>query len=134
MQVLVLGSEGQLGSELCRTLEGHDLTPAAHDEVDIVQLTQLAKFAENVRPEFVINSAAYTDVNGCETNQDMAFLVNTIGSRNAALAAHKVGANLIHAKIGVRWPIERSYVTPKDARWPILSEAVNGFVCGGRER
>lgn len=96
MRVLVLGSEGQLGSELSRVLVDHDLTPARHYEVDVAQLARLIDFARHARPDVIINAAGYTDVDGCETNKEKAFLVNAIGARNAAIAARKVKADLIH--------------------------------------
>ena len=96
MRVLVLGSEGQLGSKLCRILEEHDLIPATHCKIDIAQLARLVDFARHTRPDVIINAAGYTDVDGCETNKEMAFLVNAIGARNAAIAARKVEADLIH--------------------------------------
>jgi dTDP-4-dehydrorhamnose reductase len=96
MRVLVLGSEGQLGSELRRVLVEHDMTPARHDEVDIAQIARVIDFARHARPDVIVNAAGYTDVDGCEKNKETAFLVNAIGARNAAIAARKVEADLIH--------------------------------------
>ena len=77
-------------------MDEHDLIPATHGEIDIVRLPRLVDFARHVRPDVIINAAGYTDVDGCETNKEMAFLVNAIGARNAAIAARKVEADLIH--------------------------------------
>lgn len=96
MRVLVLGSGGQLGSELCRVMEEHDLIPTKHSEVDVSRLPSLVEFSKQVRPEVVINATGYTDVDGCEANRERAFLVNAIGARNAAIAAREAGAELIH--------------------------------------
>lgn len=96
MRVLVLGSEGQLGSELCRVMEEHDLIPTKHSEVDVSRLPSLVEFSKQVRPEVVINASGYTDVDDCEANRERAFLVNAIGARNAAIAPRDVGAELIH--------------------------------------
>jgi len=96
MRILVLGSEGQLGSELCKALEEHDLIPVKHGQADIAKLDQIIDFSRHDRPEAIINAAGYTDVDGCEKNKEKAFLVNAIGARNAAIAACKVGAALIH--------------------------------------
>ena len=96
MRVLVLGSEGQLGSELRRVLVEHDMTTARHDEVDIAQIARVIDFARHARPDVIVNAAGYTDVDGCEKNKETAFLVNAIGARNAAIAARKVEADLIH--------------------------------------
>ncbi len=96
MRILVLGSEGQLGSELCKALEEHDLIPVKHGQADIAQLDQIIDFSRHDRPEAIINAAGYTDVDGCEKNKEKAFLLNAIGARNAAIAARRVGADLIH--------------------------------------
>jgi hypothetical protein len=78
MRILILGSAGQLGSELCRVLGDHDLIPSARDEVDITQLARLIEFATHIRPDAIINAAAYTDVDGCENYRERAFLINAI--------------------------------------------------------
>jgi dTDP-4-dehydrorhamnose reductase len=96
MRILVLGSSGQLGSELCSVLDDHDVVPAPHSEIDIAQLDLLLKAAMRIRPDVIINAAAYTDVDGCEVERERAFLVNAAGARNAAIAARKAGAVLVH--------------------------------------
>jgi dTDP-4-dehydrorhamnose reductase len=96
MRILVLGSAGQLGSELARMLADQELVPATRDEVDIIHLAKVVKFVEDLRPEAIINAAAYTDVDSCESNQEKAFLVNAIGARNVAIAARKAGSRLAH--------------------------------------
>ena len=71
MRVLVLGSEGQLGSELRRVLVEHDMTTARHDEVDIAQIARVIDFARHARPDVIVNAAGYTDVDGCEKNKGL---------------------------------------------------------------
>jgi len=96
MRILVLGSNGQLGSEILRVMQEHDLITATHAQIEISQSARLVEFASRVRPEAIINAAGYTDVDGCESSRERAFLDNAIGARNAAIAAREVGADLIH--------------------------------------
>ncbi|MEM2097667.1 MAG: dTDP-4-dehydrorhamnose reductase [Methanothrix sp.] len=97
MRILIFGAEGQLGSELRRVLGAHhDLVPLSHREADITDLNRLMILTERINPDVVINSAAYTDVDGCESDRDKAFLVNAIGARNAAIAARRAKARIVH--------------------------------------
>lgn len=66
------------------------------DELDITSVDAVMSFAKEVKPYAIINCAAYTAVDACETNQDLAFKVNTIGPRNLAIAARETGAKLLH--------------------------------------
>jgi len=96
MRILVLGSNGQLGSEICRIMQEEDIIPARRCDADITQLSQVVEFACRLRPDIIINAAGYTDVDRCERDRERAFLDNAIGARNAAIASHKAGAELIH--------------------------------------
>ncbi|MBC7292878.1 MAG: dTDP-4-dehydrorhamnose reductase, partial [Thermoleophilia bacterium] len=97
MRVLILGAAGQLGSELCSVLGAeHEVIAMTRTEADFAHLSQLLAIARRASPDVIINAAAYTDVDGCETNWDRAFLVNALGARNAAIAAREVGAKLVH--------------------------------------
>jgi len=96
MRVLVLGSNGQLGSEICRVMREDDIIPARRCDADITQLSQVVQFACHLRPDVIINAAGYTDVDRCESGRERAFLDNAIGARNAAIASYKAGAELIH--------------------------------------
>lgn len=97
MRILIFGAEGQLGSELCRVLGAHhDLVPLSHRDADVTDLNLLVNLTGRIKPEVIINAAAYTDVDGCESDRDKAFLVNAIGARNAAIAARRAGARIVH--------------------------------------
>jgi dTDP-4-dehydrorhamnose reductase len=97
VRVLVIGARGQLGSELILLLrEEHEIIPATRAECDITDLPAVLSFVRHVRPQVIINTAAYTDVDGCESNKDMAFKVNALGARNVAIAAREFGARLVH--------------------------------------
>lgn len=98
MRVLVTGSEGQLAREVRRLLalrgdvvEGHD-----RDVLDISDFFAVSKMTSEVMPDYIINCAAYNDVDGAETRWEDAFLVNGIGVKNLAIAARKHGAVLVH--------------------------------------
>jgi dTDP-4-dehydrorhamnose reductase len=97
MRVLVIGAAGQLGSEVCsRLAEGFEVVPATRVDLDITNLETARRFVQKAKPDVVINAAAYTDVDGCETNEERAFRVNAAGARNVALASHEAGAKLVH--------------------------------------
>ena len=110
MKVLVTGSNGQLGSELKKILnykasELGEIPETFKDvcddcidvgELDITDKEAVMAYVENSNPDIIINCAAYTNVDGCETNQEDAFNVNAIGTRNLAMAAEVVKAKLVH--------------------------------------
>ena len=66
------------------------------EELDITNQQQVKQFILQHKPDIIISSAAFTNVDGCETSTDAAFQVNAIGPRNLAMAAEQVGAKLIH--------------------------------------
>lgn len=95
MRIFITGSDGQLGHELTEVLKGEDLLPGKEPEQDITDekiMTQICDF----RPEVVIHAAAYTDVDGCEKNRDLAHKVNAIGTHQVARAAEKSGAKMVY--------------------------------------
>ena len=98
MKVLVLGSKGQLGTELCISLEAGsiDYVGVDKDDVNITMLDSVVNITSEVNPDIIINCAAYTQVDKCETEIDLAYAVNAIGARNAAIAAEKSSSKLIH--------------------------------------
>lgn len=96
LPVLVTGASGQLGSALCSVFE-HEfhVVPATRADFDITDLAATRAFIRETAPQVVVHPAAYTDVDGCETNKDKAFLVNGIGARNVAIATHEMEAKLV---------------------------------------
>ncbi len=97
MRVLITGGAGQLATELAHVLgRCHDVVTMSRSELDVTRLAQLSAVVDEIQPELVVNAAAYTDVDGCESDRDRAFRVNALGARNVALAAHRVGAKLVH--------------------------------------
>jgi dTDP-4-dehydrorhamnose reductase len=73
-----------------------ELIPLDLPEFDITDLDMVMKKVNNEYPDIIINSAAYTDVDGCENNKDIAFKVNALGAKNLAIAAEKAEAKLVH--------------------------------------
>lgn len=66
------------------------------DELDITDREATVTYIRRIQPDTVINCAAFTNVDGCETNRDAAYRVNALGPRNLALACEKINARLIH--------------------------------------
>lgn len=90
------GAHGQLGHDLYATLKDHELHGLDVDGLDIADRAQVLRAADRLRPECIINAAAYNDVDGAETDRDRAFAVNAAGPENLAQAAGRVQARLIH--------------------------------------
>ena len=97
MKILITGSNGMLGHDLQRILKNsHDLILTTSKTLDITDKDQVMKVICENKPDMVINSAAYTDVDGCEENQDIAYAVNGDGVENLALACKEVDCPLLH--------------------------------------
>ena len=108
MKILLIGANGQLGSDLVRTLTDVDLAPLTHRDVDICEAVGLRETLRRHAPDVVINTAAYHKVDECETNVEKTFAVNTHGVRNLALACKGQGCALLH--------MSTDYVFGGDAR------------------
>ncbi len=97
MTILIVGARGMLGSDLMANLGDADrLIGADIEDFDITDREQTLKAVSELRPEWVINAAAYTQVDRCEEEHAMAFAVNREGAANLALACKSVKARLIH--------------------------------------
>ena len=102
MKILVTGSSGMLGRDICKVFSadhrviGIDISG---DEVsykaDISDLDAVKEVFAKEKPDIVIHSAAYTDVDGCERDPDKAYRINTEGTCNIVEACSDIGASLI---------------------------------------
>ena len=95
---LVIGARGMLGHDLCSALKdaGAKIVEMDIPEIDICNLSSVRAIFQKVRPRSVINVAAFTDVDGCETQTEAAFSVNAIGPENLAIVARGSGSYLVH--------------------------------------
>jgi dTDP-4-dehydrorhamnose reductase len=95
MRVTVFGATGMLGRALMRRWTGDEVTGLGSVDADIRDPEQADQVIRKSRPEWVVLSAAYTDVDGCELNPTLASNVNTHGAANVAKAAADAGAKLL---------------------------------------
>jgi dTDP-4-dehydrorhamnose reductase len=96
MRILVTGTEGNVGSQLVKVLsESHDVTATTVQDLDITNFGLVKTFVTHLKPELIINPAAYTDVDGCARNPEKAILVNGYGAQNLAIAAYENNAAIM---------------------------------------
>ena len=109
MKILVTGAKGQLGSELVEIIKNgkaeigkvseniklSQVIAFDVNELDITNLPMVKAKLNYLKPHVVINCAAATNVDGCESNEDIAFKINSIGPRNLAIACEEVEAKLV---------------------------------------
>lgn len=110
MNILITGSKGQLGQEIINILnsgvsdiapidikyKNSNITALDVDVLDITNYASVEKAIMEVKPDLIINCAAMTNVDACETNLETAMKVNAIGPRNLAIASSKMGCKLVH--------------------------------------
>lgn len=110
MKLLITGGKGQLGCQLKSIIERNSSDIGKldqrfkdceckfidYDELDITNCTDVISYVGAFKPDAIINCAAYTNVDGCENDKDVAFKVNAIGPRNLAIASERYGIKLLH--------------------------------------
>ena len=98
MKILITGSKGQLGLELTKQLEKekkYEIIATDRDELNIIDINSVNEFLLNNKPDVVINCAAHTAVDLCETDVENAYKINAVGPRNLAIVCEKIGAKLV---------------------------------------
>ncbi|WP_235268125.1 dTDP-4-dehydrorhamnose reductase [Methanosarcina mazei] len=94
IKTLIIGASGMLGSDLCKVFP--DAVKLTHHDLDITDREQVIESILKIKPDVVINAAAYTNVDGCEDNKELAFQVNGSGPGYIAEACARAGAKLVH--------------------------------------
>lgn len=130
MNILVTGSGGQLGSEISGIIKTGraEIGPVSHQyktykifetdvsDLDICDLKTVRNFCQDNKIDLIINCAAFTNVDGCETERESAFKVNALGPRNLAIAARESKAKLVH--------VSTDYVFAGDSNKPYLESDI----------
>ncbi len=98
MKILVTGCNGQLGRAVNEQYAGNEnveLINTDVDQLDITNVDDVLKMVRGVKPDVILNCAAHTNVNLCESQQDLAYRINAIGPRNLSIAAADVDAKMV---------------------------------------
>ena len=96
MRILVTGAGGQVGCEVAAHLPHHEIVALGHQQLDVAERDAVEQVLGTVLPDAVVNCAAYTNVDACETDPQGAMTVNALGPRHLATACTRVGAHLVH--------------------------------------
>jgi dTDP-4-dehydrorhamnose reductase len=97
MKIVIIGAGGQLGSDCCNLLAGeHQTVGCDLPRVDIGNQASVDTYINETRPDVIVNCAAYTAVDACETELDLSWRINAEGPRFLAQAAERAGSRLIH--------------------------------------
>lgn len=134
MKIVITGANGQLGKELqkiirtgkaeigeiSKSVASAEVFAADVDVLDITNLDNVRAYLNDIKPDVVINCAAFTNVDGCESNKDLAFKVNALGARNIAIACEEIGAKLIH--------VSTDYVFSGVGSTPLSEDAITAPV------
>jgi dTDP-4-dehydrorhamnose reductase len=96
MRVLILGAGGQLGTDLQRAMAEWDASLRRHQDLDICDFDSVRAALHQVKPQAVLNAAAYVRVDDAESHVEEAFRVNAFAARNLALACREIDCTLVH--------------------------------------
>lgn len=132
MRILILGASGLLGSVLVEDWIGDEIFPASSKDADIRDEGQVRKLLISCRPNWTILAAAYTDVDGCETNPELAHAVNCLGAANVARAARENGSRLLF--ISTDYVFDGTKTSSYEAHDPVRPLGVYGLSKAEAER
>lgn len=127
MRIALIGATGQLGSDLQPALSA-DVLPLGHDRIEITDLENVRRAFDEIRPEFVINCAAYNFVDRAEEEPQAAYAVNALGPRNLAIECGARRIPLLHVSSDYVFGADRTRTLPyaeSDLPGPLGAYAVS---------
>jgi len=118
MNVVVIGANGQLGTDLVAAFSEHGdaVRGLSHGDIEISDLNSVSRVLEELRPELVVNTAAMHHVENCEQHPEKAFAVNAVGARNLARVSRGLDAVLMH--------VSTDYVFDGNKKKPYVEEDI----------
>ncbi len=96
MKIALTGSDGMLGSDISSVFSDVELKPFTLNDFDITDLDKSVSAIKNAAPDYLIHTAAYTDVDGSELDPEKAYLINGLGARNIAIACEEIKCPIIY--------------------------------------
>jgi dTDP-4-dehydrorhamnose reductase len=126
MKIVLCGAGGMLATDVVEVCEqtGHRVIGLTIDDLDITKISDVRARLTELQPEVIINAAAYTNVDGCESNPDLAYQVNCLGPRNLAVIAEELGASLV--QVSTDYVFGGSGTTPYREYDPVSPKSVYG--------
>jgi dTDP-4-dehydrorhamnose reductase len=124
MRVTIFGASGLLGKALMREWSGDTVAGLSSADADIRDGERVLSIVRETRPEWIVLSAAYTDVDRCESNAELAYAVNRDGAVNVANAAREVGARLLF--LSSDYVFDGTKTTPYETDDPRNPQSVYG--------
>jgi dTDP-4-dehydrorhamnose reductase len=110
MRVALIGANGQLGQDLQRVLQPHDVRAFTRTDFDVTDHSRARTALMELRPDVVLNTTAYHRVDDCEGRPELAYAVNALAVLNLVRIANDLGAVLVH--------ISTNYVFDGNSREP----------------
>ncbi|HEV7220528.1 MAG TPA: dTDP-4-dehydrorhamnose reductase [Terriglobales bacterium] len=124
MKISLFGATGILGQALMRQWTDDSVAGFSSKDADIRDREQVIAVLKDTKPDWTVLTAAYTDVDGCETNRELAFDVNTRGAANVAEAAKQFGSRLLF--ISSDYVFDGKKTTPYETDDPVAPRSVYG--------
>jgi len=112
-KILIIGADGQLGTDLVKVLEkDYQLLTPSIEELDITDFEKTREYIKKHLPDLIINTAAFHNVDECEKNPERSFLVNTLAVKNLAEACKEKDIVLVHISTDYVFGLDRNRKTP----------------------
>lgn len=96
MKILITGANGMLAKAVKEELKENELVCTDVEELDITNLDAVRLYTKKVKPDYIINCAAYTAVDKAEEQEELVYKINAIGPKNLAIATQEDNAVLVH--------------------------------------
>ncbi len=124
MRATIFGATGLLGKALISQWKADEVSGLSSKNADIRDPQQTFDAVERTSPDWIVLAAAYTDVDGCETNRELAFDVNCGGAANVAEAANRFGSRLLF--LSSDYVFDGTKTTPYETSDPVAPRSVYG--------